>query len=197
MPPAVVYFMSFFIDHPVGTLRRPACVDMCHIHRPVKRCHLRISLSIGLFHEGLQIAELTEEYGLSYLALILHQLGNRTWFADNHKNLLWLADEFKLRYIIGYTYARTIQLLMWPITRALSNMLTAGAISPAVEKISSPVTGVLPPQWKPKIVCKLYSLQAIGLDQTIGLEKGDSFSRSSRSHSHLSWPSQNLLDDAL
>ena len=34
--------------------------------------------------------------------------------------------------------------LIWPQFRALSNMLTAGAIAPAVEQIASPVTGICP-----------------------------------------------------
>ena len=32
----------------------------------------------------------------------------------------------------------------WLENRALSNMLTAGAIAPAVEQIASPVTGICP-----------------------------------------------------
>ena len=74
--------------------------------------------------------------------------------------------------------------------RALSNMLTAVEIAPAVEQIASPVTDIsFAPQWKNLelyvnyVPCKLF----IGLERTNGLEnaKWDSFSRSSYSHYYL------------
>ena len=53
-------------------------------------------------------------------------------------------------------------------------MLTAGAIAPAVEHIAFPVTGICPRSENLKFYVNCVP-QAIGLDQTTGLENGTVF----------------------
>ena len=59
-----------------------------------------------------------------------------------------------------------------PRRRALSNMLTAGAIAPAVEQIASPVTGICPRSENLKFYVIYVPCKLLTWIKTIGLENG-------------------------